>query len=142
MSRIISVVFTVFALLALAGLGQVGSQAMLVVGVVALGLFNGIFAVATIGAMMALAGQGREAREGTRMGLWGAAQAVAAGVGGLLGAALADLLRALMPSDAAAFGTVFVIEAGIFAVATVMAVWVMAREGDTEDGTLQAVGGG
>lgn len=129
------------ALLALAGLGQVGSQAMLVVGVVALGLFNGIFAVATIGAMMALAGQGREAREGTRMGLWGAAQAVAAGVGGLLGAALADLLRALMPSDAAAFGTVFVIEAGIFAVATVMAVWVMAREGDPEDGTLHPVGG-
>ena len=44
-----------------------------------LGFFNGVFAVAAIGAMMALAGEGAGAREGTRMGLWGAAQAIAAG---------------------------------------------------------------
>ena len=45
-----------------------------------LGFFNGMFAVAAIGSMMALAGEGRDAREGTRMGLWGAAQAIAAGL--------------------------------------------------------------
>ena len=60
---------------------------MIVHATVALGVCNGIFAVAAIGSMMALAGEGREAREGTRMGLWGAAQAVAAGFGGLAGAA-------------------------------------------------------
>jgi MFS transporter, BCD family, chlorophyll transporter len=38
-----------------------------------------MFAVAAIGSMMALAGEGRGRREGTRMGLWGAAQAIAAG---------------------------------------------------------------
>ena len=61
--------------------------------VVALGFFNGMFAVAAIGAMMALASEGRGQREGTRMGLWGAAQAIAAGFGGLTGAVLVDIAR-------------------------------------------------
>ena len=51
-----------------------------------LGFANGAFAVAAIAAMMQLAGEGRARREGTRMGLWGGAQALAAGFGGLLGA--------------------------------------------------------
>ncbi|MBC7181470.1 MAG: BCD family MFS transporter, partial [Roseovarius sp.] len=75
------------ALAAIALLGASGTAAALVPIVVVLGFFNGMFAVGAIGAMMALAGQGREAREGTRMGLWGAAQAMAAGFGGLMGAA-------------------------------------------------------
>ena len=53
--------------------------------VFALGVANGAFAVAAIGSMMALAGHGRERREGLRMGLWGAAQAIAFGLGGFLG---------------------------------------------------------
>jgi hypothetical protein len=65
-----------------------------------------MFAVAAIGSMMALAGEGRAEREGTRMGLWGAAQAIAAGFGGLVGAALADAMRTFM-TDPSAFGTVF-----------------------------------
>ncbi|MEL6700251.1 MAG: BCD family MFS transporter, partial [Pseudomonadota bacterium] len=52
-------------------LGSMGPTAPLVPAVVALGFFNGMFAVAAIGSMMALAGQGRDRREGTRMGLWG-----------------------------------------------------------------------
>ena len=40
-----------------------------------------MFAVAAIGSMMSLAGSGSKRREGTRMGLWGAAQAIAAGFG-------------------------------------------------------------
>jgi BCD family chlorophyll transporter-like MFS transporter len=59
------------------------------------------------------------------MGLWGAAQAIAAGFGGLLGAAAADLMRALAASDAAAFGTVFLAEAGLFLVAALMALKVI-----------------
>ena len=73
-------------------IGQTGAP-YLVPAVVLLGFFNGMFAVAAIGSMMALAGKGRERREGTRMGLWGAAQAIAAGFGGLLGAAAADVFR-------------------------------------------------
>lgn len=92
--------------------------------VVALGFFNGMFAVAAIGAMMALAAEGREAREGTRMGLWGAAQAIAAGFGGLCGAAFVDVMRTFQP-DGIAFGAVFILEAAIFLAAAAMAFRVM-----------------
>ncbi len=106
-------------------IGQMSVPA-LVPAVVTLGFFNGMFAVAAIGSMMALAGQGRERREGTRMGLWGAAQAIAAGFGGLVGAAVADLLRTLT-SDAAAFGGVFLFEAALFLAAAVVAFRIMER---------------
>ncbi len=118
------------SLVAVTMIGFVGPGAPLVPAVVALGLFNGMFAVAAIGSMMALAGDGRGQREGTRMGLWGAAQAVAAGFGGLIGAALVDSLRGLMP-DADAFGAVFVFEAFLFIAAALMAARVMERPAPT-----------
>ena len=108
-------------------LGPVGPGAPIVPAVVTLGFFNGMFAVAAIGSMMALAGQGRERREGTRMGLWGAAQAIAAGFGGLMGAAMADVLR-LPLTDTQAFGTVFLFEASLFIAAAVMAAKIMDRK--------------
>ena len=92
--------------------------------VVALGFFNGMFAVAAIGAMMALASEGRGQREGTRMGLWGAAQAIAAGFGGLTGAVLVDIARNFAP-DGPAFGTVFAFEALLFLAAAMMSARVM-----------------
>ncbi|WP_298921885.1 BCD family MFS transporter [uncultured Roseobacter sp.] len=114
-------------LVTIALLGNAGAGAPLLPAVVGLGFFNGVFAVAAIGSMMALAGQGRVAREGTRMGLWGAAQALAAGFGGLVGAAMVDILRATQTSDAAAFGSVFIFEAGLFLAAAYMAQRVMER---------------
>ena len=113
------------ALGVIAALGQTGPGAPLVPAVVALGFFNGVFAVAAIGSMMALAGEGREAREGTRMGLWGAAQAMAAGFGGLVGAGAVDALRVLMASEASAFGAVFLGEAALFLAAAAMAGVIM-----------------
>lgn len=108
-------------------LGPVGPGAPIVPAVVTLGFFNGMFAVAAIGSMMALAGQGRERREGTRMGLWGAAQAIAAGFGGLMGAAMADVLR-LPLTDTQAFGAVFLFEASLFIAAAVVAAKIMDRK--------------
>ncbi|MEW9921764.1 BCD family MFS transporter [Marimonas sp. MJW-29] len=96
----------------------------LVPTVVSLGVFNGMFAVAAIGSMMALAAEGRAQREGTRMGLWGAAQAIAAGFGGLTGAAAVDVMRGFQP-DASAFGTVFAAEAALFIAAAFMALHIM-----------------
>jgi BCD family chlorophyll transporter-like MFS transporter len=113
------------ALLVIAALGQTAG-AGLPAAVMALGICNGVFAVAAIGAMMALAGEGGGQRTGTRMGLWGAAQAIAAGAGGLSGAALADALRLVLP-DRAAFGTVFAAEAALFAAAAVMAARILDR---------------
>ena len=114
------------ALVTLSFIGMNPAGAALTPVVAALGFFNGVFAVAAIGSMMALAGQGRDRREGTRMGLWGAAQAVAAGFGGLTGAALVDVLR-LTTTDAPAFGSVFIFEAALFLAAAAMALRIMDR---------------
>ena len=101
-----------------------GGAALIQSATITLGFFNGMFAVAAIGAMMALAGQGRKAREGTRMGLGGGAQAVAAGLGGVLGAGAVDLARHFTDASTA-FGVVFVAEAGLFALATLMAAQII-----------------
>jgi BCD family chlorophyll transporter-like MFS transporter len=87
-----------------------------------LGLANGAYAVAAIGSMMGLVGRGRESREGTRMGLWGAAQAIAFGIGGIAATGAVDLARALTGSLPAAYGSVFVAEAALFVLATAFAV--------------------
>lgn len=109
----------VLAALALAAFAPWGAAALQPL-VMALGFFNGMFAVSAIGAMMALAGEGRAQREGTRMGLWGASQAIAAGAGGLFGALATDVARLALPTHGA-FAAVFVFEAILFIAATVMA---------------------
>jgi BCD family chlorophyll transporter-like MFS transporter len=103
----------------IAALGQVRVD-LLTPAVAVLGVFSGMFAIASIGAMMQLAGQGREGREGTRMGVWGASQAIAQGLGGFAGAALVDALR-LSGETANAFGMVFALEALLFVAAGLMA---------------------
>lgn len=115
--------------LTLAALSFIGTAAMsglLQPLVITLGFFNGMFAVAAIGSMMSLAGEGAKRREGTRMGLWGAAQAIAAGFGGLTGAALVDIART-QTTDAAAFGSVFLFEGALFVCAAILATKVMDR---------------
>jgi MFS transporter, BCD family, chlorophyll transporter len=110
------------ALLALALAGQVGPAWPLKATVFGLGYANGVFAVAAIGSMMALAGGGGGDTAGIRMGVWGAAQATAFGLGGFAGAASLDVLRGLLANDAAAFLAVFSLEACLFLGAAVMAL--------------------
>jgi BCD family chlorophyll transporter-like MFS transporter len=86
-----------------------------------LGVSNGAFSIAAIGSMMRLAGQGREGREGVRMGLWGAGQAVAFGLGGLVGTGASDLARWLVGSPAAAYASVFAFEALLFIASALLA---------------------
>lgn len=115
--------------LALAGLAvsaSVGPGWPLTLNVVLLGIANGVFAVSAIGAMMGLAGASERPSEGIRMGVWGAAQAVAFGLGGLIGAVGADLARWTAGSDAVGFGIVFTAEAGLFLVAAMLALRVSA----------------
>jgi BCD family chlorophyll transporter-like MFS transporter len=89
--------------------------------VFALGFADGIYAASAIGAMMGLAAKGANAREGVRMGLWGAAQAVALGAGGLIGASLVDIARWGLGSAQGAYGVVFMIEAIAFVAAAMLA---------------------
>jgi BCD family chlorophyll transporter-like MFS transporter len=86
-----------------------------------LGFFNGAFAVAAIGSMMALIADGRESREGVRMGLWGAAQGIAFGVGGLIGAAAVDIFRLILVSPVVSYASVFTLEAGLFILSAALA---------------------
>jgi BCD family chlorophyll transporter-like MFS transporter len=105
--------------------------------------------VAAIGSMMALVGAGGESREGVRMGLWGAAQAFAFGIGGFLGTLASDLARQLLSSPTLSYAVVFSSEAGLFAVSAIMAIWVHRtqartpqRRDDAGDLSTAAVAGG
>lgn len=109
------------ALFALCAAALVGPSWPLKPTVFLLGFTNGVFAVSAIGSMMGLAGTGREAREGTRMGIWGAAQAIAFGLGGFLGAVGVDAMRAILPDTGSAFFTVFALEAVLFVGAALLA---------------------
>ncbi len=111
--------------LALVGLvlaARVGPGWPLAANVAMLGLGNGVFAVAAIGAMMGLAGADGGQREGMRMGVWGAAQAIAFALGGLTGAVGLDLGRALIGSTAQTFMIVFGVQAGMFLLAASLAL--------------------
>lgn len=110
------------ALLGLVAAGMVGPGWPLAANVFALGFCNGAFAVAAIGAMMGLAGSGKRTREGVRMGVWGASQAIAFGLGGLLGAIGVDIARQAQGEDALAFQIIFAAEACAFVLAAVLAV--------------------
>lgn len=89
--------------------------------VFALGFANGMFAVAAIGTMMTLAGAGRKSREGTRMGVWGAAQAIAFGLGGFAGTVAIDITRAMTGDVALSFAIVFIGEAALFVISAMIA---------------------
>lgn len=93
--------------------------------VAALGFSNGVFAVCAIGLMMSFAGEGKSGREGIRIGIWGAAQAIAFALGGLLGAAGLDGLRGLNFDIATSFASVFIVEAVLF----LTAAWVATSLG-------------
>lgn len=93
-----------------------------------LGLANGAFSVAAIGAMMGLASEGSGPQEGLRMGVFGAAQAIAFGLGAFLGTVAVDIARALTTSDALAYGSVFIAEGGVFVISALIALKITIRE--------------
>jgi BCD family chlorophyll transporter-like MFS transporter len=95
--------------------------------VFALGLANGAFAVAAIGSMMALVSEGHRQRDGVRMGLWGAAQAIAFGLGGVAGTLAVDVVRYLTGSVHYAYSLVFAAQALLFTVAAVLAARITRR---------------
>ncbi|MFN3494155.1 MAG: BCD family MFS transporter [Hydrogenophaga sp.] len=109
------------ALAALSLAGVHGEGAPLKSIVFALGVSNGAFSIGAIGSMMRLASEGRQQREGVRMGLWGASQAIAFALGGLVGTGASDLARSLIASPADAYALVFATEGGVFLVAALLA---------------------
>ena len=99
-----------------------------------LGLGNGVYAVAAIGSMMALASFGQESREGVRIGLWGAAQAIAFGLGGFIGTLAVDIARFVIGSTTSAYAMIFAGEASLFLVSAALAMRVYREDGRAASG--------
>jgi len=108
------------ALLGLVAAGMVGPAWPFRANVFLLGAANGAFSIAAIAAMMKLANESSASRPGVRMGLWGAAQALAFGFGGLAGTVASDLARLVIGTPALAYAAVFAGEALLFVVAAAL----------------------
>jgi geranylgeranyl reductase len=120
------------ALVSLAAAGLVGPAWPLRASVVVLGAANGVFAVSAIGSMMELAHHGKGSGAGVRMGLWGAAQAVAFALGGVVGTFIVDSVRHVFGSPVPAFVVVFGAEALLFLAAANFAARIAKHSGRTE----------
>lgn len=78
---------------------------------------------------MAMARSGEPGREGVRMGLWGASQAIAFALGGLTGTLAVDVARLLLGSPIPAYTIVFMGEAAMFIIAAILAAAIARRQG-------------
>lgn len=87
-----------------------------------LGLSNGVFAIGAIGSMMALTGDRTDGRAGLRLGVFGAAQAIAYATGTMAGAAGVDIARSLMSSPIRGYLVVFGVQAVLFAASALLAL--------------------
>ena len=119
--------------LALAGIAASASATAiwpLKANVMALGFFNGMFSIAAIGAMMTLASgraSGEESQrnisaEGIRMGVWGAAQAIAFGLGGFSGTVGVSATQAITGNVPVSYALVFSVEACLFVASAIIAI--------------------
>lgn len=122
-------VASALALLGLVAAASAGPGWPLRTNVFALGLANGMYAVAAIGSMMGLVDKGTRSREGVRMGVWGAAQAIAFGLGGILGTLASDVARLALGSPSLAYATVFAGEAVLFILAAILAAAIRLPAG-------------
>jgi MFS transporter, BCD family, chlorophyll transporter len=123
------------ALFDIAAAAAVGPGWPLRASILAMGVTNGVYAIVAIGAMMNLVSAGHRNREGTRMGVWGASQAIAYGTGGFLGTLASDSARHLLPSASLSYALVFAAEAGLYLIAAGLAVWAgkPTASGETVD---------
>ncbi|HVN99900.1 MAG TPA: BCD family MFS transporter [Steroidobacteraceae bacterium] len=112
---IVGTIASAAGVLALALIAARGAPQLLPVAAFALGAANGVFAVSALGSMMDLSAAGGPGREGLRMGLWGAAQALAFAAGGLGAGGAVDLFRSLLGAAGPAYALTFVLVASLFA---------------------------
>jgi BCD family chlorophyll transporter-like MFS transporter len=113
------------ALFNIAAAAAVGPGWPLRASILVMGITNGVYAIVAIGAMMNLVSAGHRNREGTRMGIWGASQAVAYGTGGFLGTFASDTTQHLVSSVSLSYALVFAAEAGLYLFAASLAIWAV-----------------
>jgi BCD family chlorophyll transporter-like MFS transporter len=93
-----------------------------------LGLANGVFAIGSIGSMMALTGDKSDGRAGLRLGVFGAAQALAYATGTMAGAVGVDTAKLLLDSPLRGYLAVFSVEAVLFGASALLALRSASRE--------------
>lgn len=135
---IVGCIASALSLISLSVGGHMADKFPLSVFVFLLGLSNGVFAVAAIGSMMDLVGRGVKKREGTRMGMWGAAQALAFGLAGIGATVAVDISRFLLSDLANAYAIVFFVQALLFLLAAKLAAGVYQPAAAEEPGNFPA----
>ncbi|MEN9755427.1 MAG: hypothetical protein RLZ07_1809 [Pseudomonadota bacterium] len=121
------------ALIGLVVAARMGPPWPISASVFALGFANGVYAVAAIGSMFSSARADGAEHEGLRMGLFGAAQAVAFGLGGVAGTGLSDFFRIFMDAPEIAYASVFAIEALLFVIAAWLATSIGRHAAHSEN---------
>ena len=111
--------FAALALAALAFGAAHGAGFALQPCVFGLGVADGVFAVAAVGAMMAGVGD-RTGQAGLRMGVWGAAQALAYAAGGLVATGALQAGRAFWSGAGPGFALTLTLQGALFAAAAVL----------------------
>jgi MFS transporter, BCD family, chlorophyll transporter len=107
---------------ALAASPVLGDERLFTAIVMMLGLANGVFAIGAIGSMMALTGDKTDGRAGLRLGVFGAAQALAYATGTMAGAVGVDTAKAVLESPLRGYLAVFSAEAVLFAASAFLAL--------------------
>ena len=120
------------AMLGLVLSGPIDNVIFFKVAVFLLGIFNGAFSIAAIGSMMQFASVGSAQREGVRMGIWGASQAMAFGLGGIIGTGLSDIARIILGDPASAYAFVFFLEGVLFVVAAYLSYQTRSQKQTNE----------
>ena len=120
------------AMLGLVLSGPIDNVIFFKVSVFLLGIFNGAFSIAAIGSMMQFASVGSAQREGVRMGIWGASQAMAFGLGGIIGTGLSDIARIVLGDPASAYAFVFFLEGVLFVVAAYLSFQTRSQKQTNE----------
>ena len=116
------------AYLALVASPELASRTVFTAIVIVLGLANGVFAIGAIGSMMALTGDKTDGRAGLRLGVFGAAQALAYAIGTMSGAAGVDFARAVLDSPMRGYLAVFGVQALLFG----GSAWLALRSASSE----------
>ncbi len=134
--------FSAFSLFIISLLGLTYRDPGILTSVVFLfGISNGVFTAGILGTMLHLASRGSsDNKTGTRMGIWGAAQAYATMIAVFFSTVLVDILGLIMNSLPSVYGIVFLTAASFFIAAAFLGSLIIKKdELDLNQNILQSV---
>ena len=135
-------IFSAFSLFMISLLGLTYRDPGILNSVVFLfGISNGVFTAGILGTMLHLASRGSDGNNtGTRMGIWGAAQAYATMIAVFFSTVLVDILGLMMNSLPSVYGIVFLTAASFFIAAAFLGSLIIKKdELDQNQNILQSV---